>query len=50
VGLANIRERLQMLYGPKAVLTVAENQPSGTLVTITVPYRTVEGAPGATRA
>jgi signal transduction histidine kinase len=50
VGLANIRERLQMLYGPKAVLTVAENQPSGTLVTITVPYRTVEGAPGANRA
>jgi len=50
VGLANIRERLQMLYGTKAVLTVAENQPSGTLVTITVPYKTVEGAPGATRA
>jgi signal transduction histidine kinase len=44
VGLANIRERLQMLYGPKAVLTVAENQPSGTVVTITVPYKTVEGA------
>ena len=44
VGLANIRERLQMLYGPKASLTVTENQPSGTVVTITVPYRTVEGA------
>jgi signal transduction histidine kinase len=43
VGLANIRERLQMLYGAKATLTVAENQPSGTVVTITVPYRTVEG-------
>jgi hypothetical protein len=38
VGLANIRERLQLLYGPKASLTVAENQPSGTIVTITVPY------------
>ena len=44
VGLANVRERLQMLYGPKASLTVAENKPSGTLVTITLPYKTVEGA------
>ncbi|HSQ72411.1 MAG TPA: sensor histidine kinase, partial [Rubrivivax sp.] len=44
VGLANIRERLQLLYGPKATLTVAENRPSGTVVTITVPYKTVEGA------
>ncbi|MBX3635396.1 MAG: histidine kinase [Rubrivivax sp.] len=43
VGLANIRERLQLLYGPKAALTVTENQPSGTVVTVTVPYRTVEG-------
>ena len=45
VGLANIRERLQLLYGPRATLTVAENQPSGTVVTITVPYKTVEGTP-----
>jgi hypothetical protein len=45
VGLANIRERLQLLYGPKAMLTVTANQPSGTVVTITVPYRTVEGTP-----
>ena len=44
VGLANIRERLQMLYGPKASLTVAENQPSGTRVTVTVPYKSIEGA------
>jgi signal transduction histidine kinase len=43
VGLANIRERLQLLYGPRAALTVAENQPSGTVVTITVPYKTIEG-------
>ena len=43
VGLANIRERLQLLYGPRATLTVAENQPSGALVTVTVPYKTVEG-------
>jgi hypothetical protein len=45
VGLANIRERLQLLYGPRASLTVAANTPSGTVVTITVPYKTVEGTP-----
>jgi LytS/YehU family sensor histidine kinase len=44
VGLANIRERLQLLYGPKATLTVAENAPSGTRVTVTIPYKTVEEA------
>ena len=49
VGLANIRERLQLLHGSKASLTVTANQPCGTVVTITVPYRTVEGA-GATPA
>ncbi len=39
VGLNNIRERLQLLYGNKASMTVAENAPSGTLVTLTVPYQ-----------
>jgi len=39
VGLANIRERLSLLYGAKASVTVAENIPSGCVVTITVPYR-----------
>jgi hypothetical protein len=39
VGLANIRERLQLLHGNKASVTVTENTPSGTVVTITVPYR-----------
>ena len=45
IGLNNIRERLHLLYGNKATLTVAENLPSGTVVTITVPYvaRTAEG-------
>ncbi len=38
VGLANIRERLRLLYGSKATLTVAPNEPSGTVVTVTVPY------------
>jgi hypothetical protein len=46
VGLANIRERLQLLYGGQASVVVSENQPSGTVVTIAVPYRTV--VPGAT--
>ncbi len=45
VGLANIRERLQLLYGREANVTVSENKPSGTVVTIAVPYRTV--TPGA---
>ncbi len=39
VGLANIRERLSLLYGSKGSVTVTENQPSGTVVTIQVPYR-----------
>jgi sensor histidine kinase YesM len=43
VGLANIRERLQLLYGPKAGLTIAENNGGGTKVTVTVPYKPVEG-------
>jgi sensor histidine kinase YesM len=41
VGLANIRERLQLLYGAKASLTITENPGGGTIVTITVPYRSV---------
>jgi sensor histidine kinase YesM len=45
IGLHNIRERLQLLYGSKASLTVAENPGGGTAVTITVPYaiRQAEG-------
>jgi LytS/YehU family sensor histidine kinase len=43
VGLANVRERLQMLYGAKASLAVTANAPSGTVVTITVPYKPVQG-------
>jgi signal transduction histidine kinase len=38
-GLANIRERLQLRYGSRASIVVAQNQPSGTLVTLTVPYQ-----------
>jgi signal transduction histidine kinase len=47
VGLANIRERLALLYGGKATLSVGENQPSGTVVKITVPY-TAHSETGAT--
>ena len=38
IGLSNIRERLALLYGGKASLTVAETVGGGTSVTITVPY------------
>nr|WP_295770175.1 histidine kinase [Rhodoferax sp.] len=38
IGLSNIRERLALLYGGKASLTVAETIGGGTSVTITVPY------------
>jgi signal transduction histidine kinase len=37
-GLSNIRERLKLLYGNKAQLRITENLPSGTVVSITVPY------------
>jgi signal transduction histidine kinase len=44
VGLANVRERLQLLYGNKATLSVRENNGGGTAVTITVPYKSIEGS------
>jgi hypothetical protein len=44
VGLANIRERLQMLYGTRATLAIGETPGGGTTVTVTVPYKPVEGA------
>jgi LytS/YehU family sensor histidine kinase len=48
VGLSNVRERLQLLYGAQAQLKLTENVPAGTVVTITVPYRTVAPrAPGS---
>jgi signal transduction histidine kinase len=39
VGLANIRERLKLLYGDRASVVVTDNEPSGTVVTLTVPYQ-----------
>ena len=38
IGLANIRERLQQLFGANAALTIEPKQPCGTRATITVPY------------
>jgi LytS/YehU family sensor histidine kinase len=38
VGLANVRERLAALYGGHARLLVEANSPTGTIVTIEVPY------------
>ncbi len=45
IGLSNIRERLQLLYGSKGTLTVTENPGGGTAVTITVPYKSTSTDP-----
>jgi hypothetical protein len=39
-GLDSIRERLKLIYGPQAELRIAANSPSGTRVSVVVPYRT----------
>ncbi len=49
LGLTNIRERLLLLYGKHAQLTVTENEGGGTRVTITVPYRSKARNGGASR-
>ena len=38
-GLTNVRERLKLIYGDAAELKIADNTPSGTRVTIVVPYK-----------
>jgi len=38
IGLANIRERLEQMFGADGSLVIEPNQPSGTRATITVPY------------
>ncbi|MGZ9032415.1 MAG: sensor histidine kinase [Burkholderiaceae bacterium] len=45
VGLANVRERLAALYGGAARLSIEANSPSGTIVTIEVPYSFEADAP-----
>src|SRR5438067_477955 len=39
MGLQNVRERLKLIYGDTAELKIAENTPSGTRVSIVVPYK-----------
>ena len=39
VGLDNVRERLAALYGGEASLRIEGNTPTGTIVTIEVPYQ-----------
>jgi len=44
VGLANIRERLQLLYGFQGDADWCRGtSPRGTVVTVTVPLQTIEG-------
>jgi hypothetical protein len=38
-GLANIRERLKLLYGTAAELRITDNTPAGTRASIVVPYK-----------
>jgi LytS/YehU family sensor histidine kinase len=38
IGLSNVIERLDSLFGSKAELQIEENTPTGTIVTIEVPY------------
>ncbi len=39
IGLANIRERLAMLYGSSAQFSITANQPAGTIAVIEIPYK-----------
>ena len=52
VGLANIRDRLQLLYGDAASLSISQNPAGGTVVSIALPYSTVasSGLASAVRA
>jgi LytS/YehU family sensor histidine kinase len=45
VGLANVRERLAALYGGAARFAIEANSPTGTIVTIEVPYSFEADAP-----
>ncbi|HEX4597694.1 MAG TPA: histidine kinase [Burkholderiaceae bacterium] len=38
VGLNNVRERLQALFGARGRLTIEPNSPNGTIATVVVPY------------
>ena len=40
IGLKNVRERIEKLYGPRGSVLIEENQPGGTKVLVTIPYST----------
>lgn len=44
IGLANVRERLRLLFGPRASLAVIANFPAGVAATLTVPAAEVRHA------
>ena len=39
IGLKNVRERIGKLYGSAGSVSIEENQPTGTRVVLTVPYK-----------
>jgi signal transduction histidine kinase len=50
VGLANARERLHMLYGPRAELELVLNEPSGVVARARIPLRHPDATAGSTAA
>lgn len=44
IGLANVRERLRLEYGERAMFAIGSNFPSGVAATITVPYQIAQEA------
>ncbi len=44
VGLQNIRERLNLLYGDEGKLIITAHAPAGTMASITVPYKALANA------
>jgi hypothetical protein len=40
IGLKNVRERIEKLYGRKGSVLIEENQPRGTRVVLTIPFST----------
>lgn len=46
IGLKNVRERLQLIYGADATFSIVANFPSGVAATITVPHAAQEALRG----
>ena len=40
IGLKNVRERIEKLFGSKGGVSIEENRPNGTRVVVTIPYTT----------